>query len=242
MASFFGEVLAPRSRIFDDEDLDAIEEAYCEEFRLSSQQEKEKKLLLVCDGPLPSAYSKICSAGGQSSGEILAKSFSRDVSIGQIIRGSDWTVVTCEQELKQPEFMILANTILELSEPGCHIVCLTARHISEYRSEVIDADESVVRCLASKSFPQSDSTKMLEVPNILTGLSAAILSISVVKDYPCYLLVNYVDLFTPDSISLQGFQDMYQLKSVQGSSLKKPNIAEALKAKQFFKNTSNLYI
>jgi hypothetical protein len=242
MASFFGEVLPPRSRIIDDEDLDAQEEGYCEEFHVSCPPFKEKNLLIICEGSLASVYSKLCCQESQSCGDLLAKSFNQDVAIGKIFRGSDWTIVTCEQELKQQEFLNLANTILGVADTGCNIICFTARHISEYRADEIDHDEPLARSLASKTFPQAIPTKKLEIPNILTGLSSAVLSISVVKGLPCLLLVNYVDLLTADSISLQGFQAVHKLQLVQACSLQKPNIAEALKAKQVYRNANHLYI
>jgi len=242
MASFFGEVLAPRSRIIDDEDLDAQEESYCDEFKISCAPFKEKNLLIICEGKLASTYSKLGVEESQFCGDLLAKSFNQDVAIGKIIRGSDYTIVSCEHELKQQEFLILANTILGLADSGCNIICITSRHISEYRVDELDGEEPLVRSLASKSFAQSDAIKKLEMPNILTGLSSAVLSISVVKGMPCLLLVSYVDLLTADSISLQGFQSLHKIQIVQGSSLQKPNIAEALKSKQLFKNTNHLYI
>jgi len=242
MASFFGEVLPPRSRIIDDEDLDAIEEGYCDEFRVSCPPNKEKNLLIVCEGKLSSIYSQLCSSESQMCGDLLAKSFNQDVSIGKIYRGNDWTLVTCEQDLKQQEYLNLANTVLGLADGGCKIICLTARHISEYRVEESDQDETVTRSLISASFPEPEPAKKLEVPNILTGLSAGVLSISVVKGFPCLLLVNYVDVLTADSISLQGFQNIHKLKFIQECSLQKPNIAEALKTKQLHKNSNHLYI
>jgi len=244
MASYFGEVLPPRSRFLDDEDLDAIEEGFCEEFNISCQQEqKEKNLLIVSDGSLPSAYAKLNVQEAQACGEILAKSFNKDICIGKIFRGSDWTVLTCEQDLKHQEFLNLANKILSIVDDGCQIVCLTARHISEYRVEEQNIeDSSIVRYLSSKSFKHSNIVSRLEVPNILTGLSAAILSISIVKGFGCYLLVNYVDMLTPDSISLQAFNNIHKLQQLQASSLQKPNIAEALKNKRLNNLPNNLYL
>jgi len=244
MASYFGEVLPPRSRFLDDEDLDAMEEGFCEEFNISCQQEqKEKNLLIVCDGPLPSAYAKLSVQEAQACGEVLAKSFNKDICIGKIFRGSDWTVLTCEQELKHQEFLNLANKMMSIMDKGCQIICLTARHISEYRVEEQNIeDSSIVRCLASKSFKHSNIVNRLEVPNILTGLSAAILSISIVKGFDCYLLVNYVDMLTADSISLDGFNTIHKLQQLQASSLVKPNIAEALKTKKINNISNNLYL
>lgn len=243
MASFFGEVLAPKSRIIDDEDLDAQEESYCEEFKLSFVcLFKEKNLLIICEGNLASIYANLGCDQSLLCGDLLAKRHDQDVAIGKIYGGTDFTIVSVERELKQQEFLILANTILGLTDTGCNIICLTSRHISEYRVEELDGEEPLVRSLASKSFTQTDDIKMLEMPNILTGLSSAILSISVVKGLPCLLLVSYVDLLTADSISLQGFQSIHKIKMVQASSLQKPNIAEALKSKQLFKNTNHLYI
>eukprot|EP00088_Acartia_fossae_P059050 TRINITY_DN6965_c0_g1_i11.p1 TRINITY_DN6965_c0_g1~~TRINITY_DN6965_c0_g1_i11.p1 ORF type:complete len:243 (-),score=39.15 TRINITY_DN6965_c0_g1_i11:191-919(-) len=242
MASFFGEVLPPRSRILDDEDLDAMEEGFCEEFKVTSPPELEKNLLIVCEGSLPGVYTQLCFNNIQACGEILGKSSDKEVSFGKIFRGSNWTVVTCEHDLKQQEFLNLGNTILGLMDKGCQIICLTARHISEFRVEEMIEDESVVRCLSSKSFPATDAVKRLEIPNLLTGLSAAILSIAIVKGLPCFLLVNYVDLFTPDSMTLQGYQSIFKLKCLQESSLEKPNVSEALKSRQLFRPSNNLYI
>jgi len=240
MASFFGEVVTGSFRYFDDEDEDE-QEVSCRSFSVTSPPTLEKQLLVVADGQLSAVYLQLI-AGKQKMGSLIASGH-KNSEIGTIYRGSDWSGVACGGELQRAEYSTLANTILGLTTPPAAVICLTSRHISEFRGGEEDRGETIVRSLKTKTFPTVDKIKRLEAPNILTGLSAAILSIAAVKGIAACLLVNYVDVLTADSLSLQGFQDLHRLPLASSSALEKPtNLATELREARLTANPSNLYM
>jgi len=241
MASFFGEVVTGSFRYFDDEDEDEQQEVDYRSFSVTSPPTREKKLLIVADGQLSAVYLQLV-ADKQKIGSLNAIGH-KNSEIGTIYRGSDWTAVSCSTELQRGEYTILANTILGLTDPAATVICLTSRHISEFRGAEEERGETVVKSLKTKTFPTIDKIGRLEAPNILTGLSAGILSIAAVKGIPACLLVNYVDILTADSLSLQGFQNLHRLPVASSSSLKPAtNLAAALKAVRLAASPSNLYM
>jgi len=243
MATFFGEVVTGSYRYLDDEDEDALQDAVCRKISFSVNLEAEAGLLLVGEGPLAAAYAEVCFRS-KPCGQLKAQSLNGNESvIGKLFRGQGWTAVTVDKELSRGELSTLAEQILRLADPAAtSVLCLTARHISDYRGED-DSSDSLVRCLSTKQFPKQDHIKSLEIPNILTGLSAAILSSAAVKGVPASLVVNYVDVLSVDSLALQGFQKIHKLPLPKDSKLTKPNnLAEALKSLHMFSDSINLYM
>lgn len=241
MATFFGEVTTGSFRYFDDEDEDYIQDAESRAFSVSSPCVLEKNLLLVGEGELSAVYLQLC-ADSQKVGSVIATGH-RESEIGIIYRGENWTAVSCTGELHMAEFNSLANTILGMAEPTATIVCLTSRHVSELRGIEEERGETVVKCLHTKSFKSTDKIDRLEAPNILTGLSAGILSIAAVKGLAGGLLVNYVDVPNTDSLSLNGFQAVDKFPAVKASSLKRPtDLASSLKALRPTSHATNLYM
>ena len=60
---------------------------------------------------------------------------------------------------------------------------------------------------------------------------------------PAAVVVNYVPVLAPDSLSLAGFKTIHQLSSVKQAGLTKPaNLSDTLKSLKLFDNPSNLYI
>ena len=121
-------------------------------------------------------------------------------------------MVSWTGELKQAEYSPAAKLVLSLTQSNTQVVCLTARHISEYRGEDYLDENPLVRCLATPSFPSNTTIKRLEVPNLVTGLSAALLSIASVRGMSALLLVNFVEMLSLDSLSLSGFQAIHTIQ------------------------------
>jgi len=238
----FGEIVMPSCRYFDDEDEDALEDLQVREFNLSTELGGEKKILVVAEGPLPTAYIQLCTADKEVA-TIHAKHNNQESNIGTVYRGDDWTVVSWVGELNQSEYSPAAKLVLSLAQSETQIVCITARHISEYRGEDCGEENPLVRSLCTSSFPSNTLINRLEVPNILTGLSAALLSVASVRGMAALLLVNFVEMTSVDSLSLAGFQAIHSLQAVSGSKLSRPNnLAAALKARKPFSNPTNLYL
>jgi len=238
MASFFGEVVTGSCRYFDDED----DEEVLRTFSLSTTNlSAEPKLLILAEGKLPAVYMKLCTKT-QEVASVVGAFEGKSTKVGSIYRGSNWTVVTCEGDLKMGEYTPLATLLLTtLVEPSTNILCLTARHISEYRGDW--EEDNVVRCLTTHQFPTQTAIKRLEVPNLLTGLSAALVSLAAVKGLPAALVVNYVEVMDADSLSLSGFDAIHKLTGVNQAGLtRQNNIAHALKSLNQFANPSNLYM
>ena len=60
---------------------------------------------------------------------------------------------------------------------------------------------------------------------------------------PAAVAVNYVQVLTPDSLSLAGFNTIHQFSLVKQAGLTKPvNLPDALKSLKLLDNPSNLYI
>eukprot|EP00088_Acartia_fossae_P023902 TRINITY_DN24883_c0_g1_i1.p1 TRINITY_DN24883_c0_g1~~TRINITY_DN24883_c0_g1_i1.p1 ORF type:complete len:249 (-),score=36.89 TRINITY_DN24883_c0_g1_i1:86-832(-) len=248
MASFFGEVVAESYRYFDDEDEDALEAVRGTEFSFSHVEPRsEEKLLIVTEGRLPSSYMDVCASSLKDVGSIIGRLDNKEVKFGKVLRGDSCTVVEVEQDLRLEESHPLASLIVGLvANANTNMLCLTARHIRDYRGDVEEADNGcIVRFLSTKNFQNSNNLKRLEVPNILSGLSAAILSISTVRGIPAMLLVNYVEmLHCLDSISQVGFQSIHNLEPVKAcSAICQPtNLSAQLKSRRTFQDSSNLYI
>jgi len=244
MASFFGEVVAQSYRYFDDEDEDLAQEMTCRKFSTSGSTSKvEKSLLLVAEGKLASVYTEIATQLQPVELLLAQTEGGASTEIGKIFRGPGYTAVTVDKDLSMVELNSLGELVLQMVDPSsAKLVCLTSRHISEYRGEG-ESDEGVVRCLSTKPFPSISTVKRLEVPNILTGLSAAILSVSAVKSIAASLLISYVDTLVVDSLTLHGFERVHELPCLQQAGLSKPaNLSTALKKLKPNTISSNLYM
>lgn len=257
MATFFGEVVAGSYRYFDDEDEDALDNARDLTFQLRDEvSEKEGRLLLVAEGRLAAAFLHLLLGGGgggdmQLVTEIQTGGSSRR-TVARIFRNGSCTVVYCgEGVVSHQDSLPLATIILSLVTSQALVIPLTARHSSELQNtEALagsvgeELGSSLGLCLVTPKYAGPLPCSRLVQPNLVSGLSAALLTLAIVRGLAAVLLVNYVDVLAVDSLALAGFQALLKVPEVGGAGLSLPahHLPHKLKQINLLAPDSNLYL
>jgi len=99
------------------------------------------------------------------------------------------------------------------NSPKLTVVVLTSRNLVQYQknSNMSDSElpEYLTRGLKTSCWTDPSPCQRLEQPNIVGGIPAAILTEREFGGKPCYLIVNYTEVDTTDSITLKGFHDSF---------------------------------
>merc|ERR1711874_968484 len=158
----------------------------------------------------------------------------------RVYRCSQSTVVTAASPASMMTVAPLAELLLTLATATAHVIVLTARHVSELKS---DDPATTTHCLATDHVTSPPPCASLQRPNIISGLAAAVLTLCQVRGKAATLLVHWAEVLTPDSISLAGFLPVFNVKSVSGAGLKQPgDISEVMREARILRSQDNIYM
>ena len=104
------------------------------------------------------------------------------------------------------------------------VVVLTSKNVAQYQHSADDdgtSPEVITKWLkTSKFLCRLKPDDRLELPNIVGGLPAALLTRAEFGSKPGCLLVSYTDVDSSDSLTLRGFlQTFFKLRPVEGLSV-----------------------
>jgi len=88
-------------------------------------------------------------------------------------------------------------------------------------------NSSIVRCLKSSTWNQGGPFPLLEQPNVLGGVLAAVLTLSELKHQPALLMCCYSSTSEIDSLSLSGFRDTIATIGLKELSLLDQNVIKS---------------
>ena len=209
MASFFGEVVFPVSRAFwDDEEESGPtgQPIYQPEFFVRWLKEKPTQInkLIVIEGEILIDFSK--ESLGKNSKEVCFVEDDKQKKACTIYQINDEVYLCIVSEHFDVKFSSkLVDKMTDILSSVENTICITYRHISQFKNKNIPAVPSFLRMLVTKSGNNVCKLKepFLEQPNIVYGVTAGVLSYAQFMELPAVLYVLYIDSFALDSASAE---------------------------------------
>lgn len=240
MATFFGEVVFPKSRAFwDEEDEYGPAESSMKEPEYFVRWLKDKPsaidTLIVIEGEMLIDFSKECLC--QNSEETCFVEDDKQKKACTIYQINE-EVYAC---IVSPKFNVkysgmLVNKMRDIISSVKNTICVTCRHMSQFKSKSLPTVPSFLRMLFTKNGQSICKLKepLLERPNIVYGVTAGVLSYAEFVELPAVLYVLYTDCLALDSLSAE---PLLKLFSTVNCKLHKVTFT----GKDFF-NKGNLYM
>ncbi|XP_041067483.1 proteasome assembly chaperone 1 [Carcharodon carcharias] len=131
-----------------------------------------------------------------------------------------------------------------IQQRNLEVIILSSCSVTEYKSPASISNISVpfLRSLKTSAFQETPLCALLEQPNVISGLSAAVLSYCQVRQIPAVLYHCYSDVTTIDSLTIEAFRPLLACKSLTSFVKDTSRSAEILKQLiDMSKIQSNLY-
>ncbi|OAD56103.1 Proteasome assembly chaperone 1 [Eufriesea mexicana] len=209
MATFFGEVVFPVSRAFwDDEDESSTSGCAVNqpEFFVRWLEEKPSKIetLIVIEGEMLIDFSRGCLCPDLKEVCFVEDDKQKKMFTIYEVSGEVYLcIVTSSFDVKLSGKLV--EKIGDIILSAKNTICITCRHISQFKSKNIPAVPSFLRMLTTKNGENICKWKepLLEQPNIIYGVTAGVLSYAQIMELPSVLYVLYADSFVLDSLSAE---------------------------------------
>lgn len=156
-------------------------------------------------------------------------------------------VVVClvNSALNTEDYYPLVSSVVKSFSSKVSILVLTSSASAHFKSDVhsSELETPIFRTLCSTSFPSSClKLHVLEQPNVLAGLSAAVLSICDIRGYSAAACIVYSSSLDLEAGTIKGFFDFLQsLQQTRSIQINKSGKTYSISADASFK-TGNLYI
>uniref|UniRef100_A0A8C0WS62 Proteasome assembly chaperone 1 n=1 Tax=Castor canadensis TaxID=51338 RepID=A0A8C0WS62_CASCN len=124
------------------------------------------------------------------------------------------------------------------------ITILTCRHVTDYKTSESTGSlpSPFLRALKTQNFQDPACCSLLEQPNIVHDLPAAVLSYCQVWKIPAILYLCYTDMMKLDLITVEAFKPILSSRSLRGLVKNLPRSTEILKKLMTTNETqSNIY-
>merc|ERR1712071_101824 len=182
-------------------------------------------------------------------------SFDGKVSIGKIqkktkLDSSDIEIWGLRMKKPEPshlyqiteDFYSFSSTVLNILANQVHVLVLTTVSLSDFKSDVHpnELDGPITRVLKTTSFKDSINCLPLEQPNILSGISAGILSACDIRGIPAAACIVYSSSMELDTGVVNGFSKF--LSTLGGIKHLKINSSRGFPLVDKSIKTGNLYI
>ncbi|XP_072369357.1 proteasome assembly chaperone 1-like isoform X2 [Scyliorhinus torazame] len=258
MATFFGEVLPVFSRAVEEEEEDEDEE-------IRRELEGRREITIQwCTGSRASTESSLdlsftCStfliAVGQNAVGFL-NSFVQCSGSWEIIgavtlwnervKGTDTVNRQFPTDSSCLLYRLTSNPMVfgNIQKRNLEVIILSSCSVTEYKSPSSISNITVpfLRALKTSAFQETPHCPLLEQPNVISGLSAAVLSYCQVRQIPAVLYHCYSDVTTLDSLTIEAFRPLLACKSLVSFVKDTSRSAEILKQLvDMSKIQSNLY-
>ncbi|XP_023414872.1 proteasome assembly chaperone 1 isoform X2 [Loxodonta africana] len=111
------------------------------------------------------------------------------------------------------------------------VTILTSRHITDYKTSesTCSLPSPFLRALKTQNFKDPVCCSLLEQPNIVHDLPAAVLSYCQVWRIPAILYLCYTDIMKLDPITVEAFKPVLSSRSLKGLVKNIPQSTEMLK-------------
>uniref|UniRef100_A0A5F8GNJ5 Proteasome assembly chaperone 1 n=1 Tax=Monodelphis domestica TaxID=13616 RepID=A0A5F8GNJ5_MONDO len=240
-ATFFGEVVKTRSRAVTEEDDDDEEDAWTQdnyedrEVRRELEKKREVEVLqtqtnVSLEIPLLEQYpcSKFIIAIGHNAVAFLSSFVMNSGAweeVGSTKLWNEWCR-TAETTTLSPAdafcvfYRLKSEPAVFGSSPkrGLQVTLLTSRHVTDYRTPESSGSLSspFLKALKTQSFQDAAHCTLLEQPNIVHDLPAAVLSYCQVWKIPAILYLCYTDIMKLDLVTVEAFKPILCSKSFRG--------------------------
>ncbi|XP_076164543.1 proteasome assembly chaperone 1 [Ptiloglossa arizonensis] len=216
MVSFFGEVVFPVSRAFWDEDDengpsgDTVNQL---EFSIRWLKEKPTRInkLVMIEGEMLLDFSRECLCQNLEEVCLIEDENKKKICIIYQINNE---IYLC---MVSPHFNVkysgkLVDKMSDILLNTNCIICVTCRHMSQFKHKNILAVPSFLRMLVTKNGENTCNFKvpLLEQPNIVYGVTAGVLSYAEFMDLPSVLYILYADNFVLDSLSAEPLLKLFK--------------------------------
>ncbi|XP_038657434.1 proteasome assembly chaperone 1 isoform X1 [Scyliorhinus canicula] len=131
-----------------------------------------------------------------------------------------------------------------IQKRNLEVIILSSCSVTEYKSPSSISNLTVpfLRALKTSAFQETPHCPLLEQPNVISGLSAAVLSYCQVRQISAVLYHCYSDVTTLDSLTIEAFRPLLACKSLVSFVKDTSRSAEILKQLvDVSKIQSNLY-
>ncbi|XP_043556124.1 proteasome assembly chaperone 1 [Chiloscyllium plagiosum] len=179
--------------------------------------------------------------------DTINQQFTTDTSCLLYRLTSNPMILTChcncyvaEDQLFQWTEKVFGN----IQKRNLNVIVLSSCSVTEYKTPRSTSNISVpfLRALKTSAFQETPHCVLLEQPNVLSGLPAAVLSYCQVKQIPAVLYHCYSDVTTIDSLTIEGFRPVLACKGLSSFVKDTSRSAEILKQLvDMNKIQSNLY-
>ncbi|KAK9499003.1 hypothetical protein O3M35_003526 [Rhynocoris fuscipes] len=223
MATFFGEVILPSSRVFFEDDDSDVEDDTVSERRLlelnlldDNSLKVDYELLLIVEGTVSRGFAEVYLLNEKTTplAEIyLPKEENNDNLVEISPHKEDNSIL---YKLNNKTLLLKTSPSLDLTlanqltlkvmpwlEKSKTVLIFNSKAVSDYRCESIDTlPASFEKTLTTSAVSEIPSTyQRLEQPNFISGFSASVASWCECMNKPCTLHINYTDKSILDSIT-----------------------------------------
>ncbi|XP_041255900.1 proteasome assembly chaperone 1 isoform X2 [Onychostruthus taczanowskii] len=249
MATFFGEVVVAPSRAGLDEEEEAREETPEDrEIRREIEKKREVEVLWSC-GEQPLECSRFIVAIGRNAAAFLSSFILDSVCwevVGVVKLWNEWCRTSSTTNvLPTDSFCLFYRLISDPTVLLCQCSCYVAEDQQfQWLEKVFGSmQKKGLQALKTKEFQEQVCCPLLEQPNIVRDLPAAVLSYCQVWQIPAVLYQCYTDVIKLDTVTIEAFKPLLSSKLLK--SLAK-DASESTKILKKFLTTSethnNIYI
>jgi len=154
----------------------------------------------------------------------------------------DVLLCCCSPTLSPEDFYSFSSTILDILPNDVHVSILTSVSISDFKCDVhvSELNAPIIRVLTTTSFQDNISYVKLEQPNILSGISAGILTACDIRGIKAAACIVYSSSMELDTAAVGCFSQF--LSAFQTTKHLKINSARQFSVIDERIKTGNLYI
>ncbi|XP_076975184.1 proteasome assembly chaperone 1 isoform X2 [Tamandua tetradactyla] len=129
------------------------------------------------------------------------------------------------------QYQWLEKVFGSCARKNMQITILTCRHVTDYKTpeSTCSLPSPFLKALKTENFKDTVSCSLLEQPNIVHDLPAAVLSYCQVWKIPAVLYLCYTDVMKLDPITVEAFKPVLSSRSLKGLVKNIPQSTEILK-------------
>ncbi|XP_037687474.1 proteasome assembly chaperone 1 isoform X3 [Choloepus didactylus] len=129
------------------------------------------------------------------------------------------------------QYQWLEKVFGSCTRKNMQITILTCRHVTDYKTpeSTCSLSSPFLKALKTENFKDTVCCSLLEQPNIVHDLPAAVLSYCQVWKIPAILYLCYTDVMKLDPITVEAFKPILSSRSLKGLVKNIPQSTELLK-------------
>ncbi|KAJ7427551.1 Proteasome assembly chaperone 1 [Willisornis vidua] len=219
MATFFGEVVVAPSRAGLDEEEEAREETP-EDREIRRELEKKRQVELLWSGAGPAACSRFIVAIGRNAAAFLSSFILDSVCwevVGVVKLWNEWCRTSSTTNVLPTDSFCLFYRLISdptvfapMQKEDLQVTILSTCPVADYKTQesTLTLASPFLRALKTKDFQEQLCCPLLEQPNIVRDLPAAVLSYCQVWQVPAVLYLCYSDVIKLDTVTIEAFKPL----------------------------------